>query len=171
MRSCELVLYQATTTTTCQVICVCTYQCGNQVLQIDLFLCYRLAWDFQCRSRWTEISCNPSVSTLLFLLDIFFIYISNVILFSSFPSKSPLSPLPPPASQPTHSHSWSCHSPILGHRAFTGQGSLLPLVTNQAILCYIYSQRHKFNHVISLIGGIVPRSPGDTGQFILMFPL
>ena len=32
-----------------------------------------------------------------------------------------LYPLPsPPASQPTHSHSWSWHSPILGHRAFTG---------------------------------------------------
>jgi hypothetical protein len=37
----------------------------------------------------------------LFLFDIFFIYISNVIPFPSFPSPNPLSP--PPAHQPTHS--------------------------------------------------------------------
>jgi hypothetical protein len=42
-----------------------------------------------------------------FLLDIFFIYISNVIPFPGFPSKNPLSPPPPPAPQPTHSHSQS----------------------------------------------------------------
>jgi hypothetical protein len=35
----------------------------------------------------------------LFLLDIFFIYIKNVIPFLSFPSKNTLSPAP----QPTHS--------------------------------------------------------------------
>jgi hypothetical protein len=36
-----------------------------------------------------------------FLLDIFFIYISNVIPFPSFHSKNPLSSLPSPCS-PTH---------------------------------------------------------------------
>ncbi len=38
----------------------------------------------------------------LFLLDIFFIYISNVIPFPGFPSENPLllDP-PPPAQQPT----------------------------------------------------------------------
>jgi hypothetical protein len=34
----------------------------------------------------------------LFLLDIFFIYISNLIPFPGFPSKIPLSHLPPSAS-------------------------------------------------------------------------
>jgi hypothetical protein len=38
-----------------------------------------------------------------FLLDIFFIYISNVIPFPGFPSDNLLSPPPPPAQQPTHS--------------------------------------------------------------------
>jgi hypothetical protein len=38
-----------------------------------------------------------------FLLDIFFIYISNVISFPDFPSKKPLSDPPLPAHQPTHS--------------------------------------------------------------------
>jgi hypothetical protein len=51
-----------------------------------------------------------------FLLDIFFIYISNVIPFPSFPSKNTFSPLPL-LPKPTHSHSWSWHSPILGYRA------------------------------------------------------
>jgi hypothetical protein len=39
------------------------------------------------------------------LLDIFFIYISNVIPFPSFPSKIPLSPPPFTAPQLTHTHS------------------------------------------------------------------
>jgi hypothetical protein len=54
---------------------------------------------------------------------IFFIYISNVIPFPGFPSKThpphQPSPLPPsPAHQPTHSHFWPWHSPTLGHAAF-----------------------------------------------------
>jgi hypothetical protein len=39
-----------------------------------------------------------------FLLDIFFIYISNVFPIPGFPSENPLSILPPPAHKPTHSH-------------------------------------------------------------------
>jgi hypothetical protein len=38
----------------------------------------------------------------IFLLDIFFIYISNVIPFAGFFSENTLY-LPPPAPQPTHS--------------------------------------------------------------------
>jgi hypothetical protein len=49
----------------------------------------------------------------MFLLDIFFIYTSNVIPFPSFPSENPLSLPPPPAPQPTHSHYQSWRSPIL----------------------------------------------------------
>jgi hypothetical protein len=37
-------------------------------------------------------------------------------------------PLPPhPALQPTHSHSWSWHSPILGHRTFRGPRASPPI--------------------------------------------
>jgi hypothetical protein len=56
---------------------------------------------------------------LLSLLDIFFIYILNVISFPRFPSKIPYPLPPPPAPQPTHFHFWPWHSPILGHRTFT----------------------------------------------------
>jgi hypothetical protein len=54
---------------------------------------------------------------LFFLLEIFFIYISNAIPFPSFPSENPLFLPQPPTPQHTHSHSWSWHSPILGQRA------------------------------------------------------
>ena len=39
---------------------------------------------------------------ITFLLDIFFIYISNVSPFPSFPLKIPYHLPPPPAQQPTH---------------------------------------------------------------------
>jgi hypothetical protein len=62
---------------------------------------------------------------LLFLLDIFFIYISNFIPFPGFPSESPhplplLTNPPSPASLP-----W--HSPTLGHRAFIGPRASPPI--------------------------------------------
>jgi hypothetical protein len=56
--------------------------------------------------RNENISMNTNMvfeneNFLYFLLDIFFIYISNVIPFSSFPSENPLFPLPSPCS-PTY---------------------------------------------------------------------
>jgi len=47
-----------------------------------------------------------------------------------------------------------------------GQGLLLPLVPNKAILYYICSWSHGFVHVYSLDGGLVPES---TGWLILFF--
>jgi hypothetical protein len=68
-----------------------------------------------------------------FLLDIFFIYISNAIPFPSFLSKSLLySPLqlphPPPALLPNLSTppSWPWHSPTPGHRIFRRPRASLP---------------------------------------------
>ena len=86
-----------------------------------------------------------------FLLDIFFIYIENVIPFPGFPSRTPCSPtqpllLPGPCI-PLH---W-------GIEPSQDQGPLLPLMTDKAILCYICS----WNHVYSLVGGLVPGSYGD----------
>jgi hypothetical protein len=63
----------------------------------------------QCLHEPALFSCfllsNLHNDYILFLLDIFFIYISNIIPFSSFPSKnSSLStPIPPLALQNTHS--------------------------------------------------------------------
>jgi hypothetical protein len=69
---------------------------------------------------------------IYFLLDVFFLYISNAILFPGFPSKKkkkkpyPLPP-PPPAHQPTHSCFLALHSPILDYRAFTGPRASPPI--------------------------------------------
>jgi hypothetical protein len=67
-------------------------------------------------------------SMLTDLLDIFFIYISNVIPFPSFLSKNPpiLSPLPLLSNPPTPA-SWPWHSLTLGHRTFTGPRASVPI--------------------------------------------
>jgi hypothetical protein len=69
-------------------------------------------------------------SSFFFLLDTFFIYISNVIPFSNFPSENPLSPPPPlPPNPPTP-------IPGPGIPLYWGiepsqdQGPLLPLMTS-----------------------------------------
>ena len=53
-----------------------------------------------------------------FLLDIFFIYISNAIPFPSFLSISPLYPLSALLPNPPTPASWPWHSPVLGHIIF-----------------------------------------------------
>ena len=102
----------------------------------------------------------------------FFIYIINVMSFPSFPSENFLSPPPFPCS-PTHPLPLPGPGIPLywGTESLQDQGPLLPLMTDQAILCYICSQCHESYYVFSLIGGLVPGSSGGTGQFILLFLL
>ena len=65
---------------------------------------------------------------ILFLLAIFFIYISNVIPFHSFPSKNPLPPpLLPNAPTPIPGPGIPLH---WGIEPSQDQGPLLPLMTN-----------------------------------------
>jgi hypothetical protein len=61
----------------------------------------------------------------LFILDIFFIYISNAI------SKAPYN-YPPPAliPNPPIPAAWPWHSPVLGHMIFARPGPLFPLMAN-----------------------------------------
>jgi hypothetical protein len=61
------------------------------------------------------------------LLDVFLFTFQMLSPFLVSPMKIPY-PLPtPPAPQPTDSHSQSWHSPILGHRTFTGPRTSLPI--------------------------------------------
>jgi hypothetical protein len=95
-----------------------------------------------------------------FLLDIFFIYISNVITFQVPPPRNllshlffpcfyesvlpPTSPLLPPyPCIPLH---WGIKQDL---------GLLLPLMPNKAILCYICSWSRGSLHVYSLVDGLV----------------
>jgi hypothetical protein len=107
----------------------------------------------------------------IFLLDIFFIYISNVIPFLCFPSENPLPP-PAPTHQPTQLP-LSCSGIPLhwGIEPPQDQGPLLPLMSDKAILWYICNWNHGSLQVYSLVGGLVPRSSGGTGRFILLFLL
>jgi hypothetical protein len=63
-------------------------------------------------------------SFLIFLLfSLFAFQMLSPFLFS--PQKSPIPS--PPSYQPTYSHSWSWHAPILGHRTFTGPRASIPI--------------------------------------------
>jgi hypothetical protein len=67
----------------------------------------------------------------LLLLDIFFIYILNVVPFPGFPSENSLSPPQLPASQPTHSCFLALAFPLhWGIEPSQYQGPLLPFMIN-----------------------------------------
>jgi hypothetical protein len=77
-----------------------------------------------------------------FLLDIFFIYISNVNPFHGFSPEIPYTILPPPASMSVLPHPptptfLSSHSPTLWHRPFTGPTASPPINAQQShqLLC------------------------------------
>ena len=86
-------------------------------------------------------------------------------LLSWFPFQKPPSHPPSPcfyegAPQPTH----LLPPPSLGILLHWGikpsqnHGSVLPLMPDKAILCYICGCSHGFLHVYSLVGGLVPGS-------------
>jgi hypothetical protein len=66
------------------------------------------------------------------------------------------------------------HSSILiywGIKPAQDQWSLLPLMSNKVILCYICIWSLESHHVYSLVGDLVPGSSGGIGWFILLFLL
>ena len=67
--------------------------------------------DLENAIKWKPFATSDS---FLLLLDIFFIYISNVIPFPSFPSENPLSSPSPPAPQPTYSYFLALAFPYTG---------------------------------------------------------
>ena len=56
-----------------------------------------------------------------------------------------------------------------GIKPSQNQGPLLPLMPDNAILCYIYSWSHGLLHVYSLVGSLVPGSSEESGWLILFF--
>ena len=105
-----------------------------------------------------------------FLLDIFFIY-TSIIPFPGPPNLKPaiLSPLPLvllgcSLTQPHHPRiplHW-------GIESSQDQGPFLPLMTNKAILCYLYSWTYGSLHVYFLVGGLILGSSWG-GWLILLF--
>jgi hypothetical protein len=83
-----------------------------------------------------------------FLLDIFFIYISNVIPVPGLPSEN---------SHPIHLSPCSPTQPLL---LSCPGASLHWKQPNKAILCYIRSWSRGSLHVYSLVGGLVSEGTG-----------
>jgi hypothetical protein len=78
-----------------------------------------------------------------YLLDIFFIYISNVVPFPGSPllAKPPIPLPPPPASVrvlPPTPASLPWHSPTLGHRTFIGPKTSAPIDDLEGYICGCY---------------------------------
>jgi len=117
-----------------------------------------------------ELSCQPSCQSFFspfFLLNIFFIYTSNVISFPSFPSRNP--PAHPPITclhegAPPPIHLLLPHCPSIplcrGIEPPQDRGPPFPLMLDKAILCYMCDWSHGSLHVYSLVGGLVPGSSG-----------
>ena len=85
----------------------------------------------------------------VFLLDIFYIYISNIIPFPGIPSENPIPHPSPLLTNPGTPSSLSWHSPTLGHQTFIGQTASPLIDVPQVILCYIFSWRQGSLHVYS----------------------
>ena len=69
---------------------------------------------------------------------------------------------PTPTSQPGIPLHW-------GIKSSQYQGHLLPLMSDNAILCYICSRSHESLHVYSLVGGLVLGISGNSGWLTFMF--
>jgi hypothetical protein len=118
----------------------------------------QLSWQVRPQSPFppglvTSTGCDtgilPKLLSPFLLLDIFFIYISNVRPFPGYPSKKTLPHLlsPPTAYQPTHSHFWPWH---WGIESSQDQRSLLPLMTNERLywICRSFSKMAIFTILI-----------------------
>ena len=71
--------------------------------------------------------------------------------------------------RPTHSHLTALSFPYTGEsEPSLNPGPLLPLMPDNAILCYLYGWSHGSLHVCSLVGGLVPGSSGGSGGLILL---
>ena len=108
--------------------------------------------------------------SLPFLMDILFIYISNVIPFSGFPSRNPLTHPPSPCfcegvSPHTHPFLPPCSGIPLhwGIKPSQEQWPLLQMMSDKVILCYVCSCSHGSLYVFSLVGDLVPGNSGGSG--------
>ena len=61
------------------------------------------------------------------------------------------------------------HLPLLRYKTFTGPRVSLPLLSEKAILCYIWIWSHGSLPVHYVVGDLVPRSTGWSGKPTLLF--
>ena len=135
----------------------------------------------QKAGSWASPQAGCEDTTLLsenflknYLLDIFFIFISNVSPFQVSTSETPYPIPPPPASMRVCPHPLPSSCPDIplhwGIEHPQTQEPLLPLMSNKAILCHICSWSHGSFHVYSLVGGPVPEISWGSGLLTLFLP-
>jgi hypothetical protein len=113
------------------------------VVVVFIFIGYFIYLHFKCY----PIPSSPSKNHL---------YLSPSCLYEGAPSTAhPLLP--------------QCPSIPMSWEPPTDQGAPLPVMPDNAILCYISSWSHRSIHVYSLIVGLVARSFGGSGFLILLF--
>jgi hypothetical protein len=146
------------------------------IYSITLYSIFPPIWRSNCSDTIPNLQ-NFCIVDLLFFsslnlflyLDILFIYISNVIPFPGFHSRNLYHPSSPwffeSAPSATHSLPLPCPGIPLhwGIEPSQDQGTLLTLMPNKVILCYICGWSHGSLHVYSLIGGLVPGNHEGTG--------
>jgi hypothetical protein len=120
-----------------------------------------------------------TTSLFFFFFLVYFLYLHfKCYPLSWFPTtENQLSHLSPTAFMrvfphpPIYPHLPACPGIPLqwGIKPSQDQGSLLPLLSNKAILCYISWWSHEFFHVCSLAGGLHPGSSRGSGLLILLF--
>jgi hypothetical protein len=107
----------------------------------------------------------PFLLLVFYLLDIFSIYVSNVIPFPGFPSENPLSYPPSDCSATQPLHLLCPDIPLhWGIELSQDKGPLLPLMSHKAILCWSHDGSL---HMYSLVGGLVPGSSGAEGYWLV----
>ena len=94
------------------------------------------------------------------------------------PSWSPLQETPIPSSSPLSIRGFS-HTPTLPHPASIlllqgikppqDKASPLPLMPDEAVLCYICNRSHGLAHVYSFVGGLLPGGSERSSSLILLF--
>ena len=126
---------------------------------------------------WLASSTEHFFFFFFSLLDIFFIYISNVFPFPGVPFRNPLSD--PPSSCLYEGASPTTHRLLLSHPGIPlhwgikhpqAQGPLLQLISNKPIHCHIRGQSHGYLHVYSLVVGPVPSSSWGSGLLTRLLP-
>ena len=118
---------------------------------------------------------------LKFVQNLFFIGIISLFTFQIFsPFLVPTPQIPFSITLPLLLWGWSLTRPPLlppcpgiplhwDIEPSQDQETLLPLMPDKAIPCYICNWRHGCLHVYSLVGGFVSRSSGGSGWLILLF--
>jgi hypothetical protein len=125
-------------------------------------------------SGWKTKASDPDFF-FHFLIG-YFIYFSNVKLFTSYLSTDLLSL--PPSSLYLWGYSLTAHPLLLQHPCIPllwvmgpvqYQGAPLPVIPDKAILCYISSWCQVYPHMYSLAGVLVPGCFGGSCWLILLF--